>query len=195
MATKKPVDTDVFSDMEEDAPDARAPRSTERLDDRVTARRKSTADVRGLSKAELITKFRTEMFNNVLPSVPEIPDFHLCWLSSTNQYDSIAHREALGYERVKPEDLPGMDHITISQGAFAGCIGLNELVLFKLPLDLWHEYMRIAHDERPRESEERIREIVNYARNAAQEGGGDVYLSGGTQELMTTRTRVPHFTE
>lgn len=190
---KKPQES-VFEDMEADT-DERAPRASERTDERTADRRRSVSDVRGLSKAELIAKFRTEMFNNVLPSVPEIAGYHLCWLSTSNQYDSIPHRESLGYERVKPEDLPGMDHITITQGAFGGCIGLNELVLFKLPIDLWHEYMRIAHDERPYESEERVREIVNYARNAAQEGGGDVYLSGGTQEMMSTRRRTPTFTE
>lgn len=184
----------IFEDMEHDA-DERAPRASARLDERTTDRRRSTADVRGLSKAEMIAKFRTEMYSNVLPTMPEIQGYHLCWLSTTNQYDPIAHRESLGYERVRPEDLPGMDHVTLSQGPFAGCIGLNELVLFKLPIDMWHEYMRIAHDERPYESEERVREIVNYARNAAQEGGGDVYLSSGTNELMTTRRRVPTFTE
>lgn len=189
MAKQKPLDSAVFEDMEDDS--GRSAHTDERTSDR----RRSAADVRGLSKAELIAKFRTEMFNNVLPAVPEIPGWHLCWLSTTNQYDSISHRESLGYERVKPEDLPGMDHITLAQGNFSGCIGLNELVLFKIPLDLWHEYMRIAHDERPYESEERVREIVNYARNAAQEGGGDVYLSSGTQDLMTTRKRAPNFTE
>lgn len=151
--------------------------------------RKSHSDERGLSKAEMIARFRTEMFNNVLPNPPELEGYHCCWLSTTNQYDPIAHREAMGYERVRPEEMPGMQHITIDQGPFAGCIGHKEMVLFKLPNDLYQAYMKIAHHERPYEQEERVRETARYVQEMAREGGGQVYLGDGTSEFVNTRLR------
>lgn len=183
---------DVEMSMESDSGE-RLARDNDR-GSRESERRQTTNATRGLTKSELIAKFRSEMFNNVLPETPQIPGYHLCWLSTTNAYDSIQHREALGYERVKPEDLPGLDHITLTQGSFVGCIGLNELVLFKVPMDLWREYMSIAHHERPFGEEEKIRDAVRYVQETAREGGGDVYLGNGTSEIGRSR-RQPTFNE
>jgi hypothetical protein len=165
-------------------------RTNERHDQTKAAEaRKTHSDARGLSKAEMIARFRTEMFHNVLPQPPEIPGYHCCWLSTTNQYDPIAHREAMGYERVTPEEMPGMQHITIDSGQFAGCIGHKEMVLFKLPIDLYQEYMKIAHHERPYEQEERVRETARYIQETAREGGAAVYLGDGTSEFINARQR------
>lgn len=185
-----PMSTDETSPQEprESMDTARAGRGTET--------RESVTSARGPSRAELIAKFRSEMFNNVLPETPDIPGYHLCWLSTTNAYDAISHRETLGYERVKPEDLPGMEHITLTQGHFSGCIGLNEMVLYKLPIDLWHEFMNIAHHERPFGEEDKIREAVRYVQEQARDGGGDVYLGNGTNEILNARNRrAPTFSE
>lgn len=160
------------------------------------AKRTKIADERGLSREQMIAKFRNEMFANVMPTLPDIPGYHLCWLSTTNQYDSLAHREAIGYERVKPEDLPGFDHITIASGPYAGCIGLNELILAKIPVDIWHEYMKIAHDERPYAEEEKIREVVKYMQDKMVDGGAqEPYLGDGFRDIMTTRRRQASFEE
>lgn len=172
-------------------------RTNERAEDsRDADKRPSIPETRGLSKAELIARFRTEMFNNVLPALPDMPGYHLCWVSTTNQNDTVNHRETMGYERVKPEDLPGMEHITLTQGNFAGCIGMNEMVAMKLPTDLYQEYMRINHHERPYSEEEKIRETVRYLKDQAQDGGASVYLGDGTNEMFNSRLRrEPTFSE
>jgi len=175
----------------------RSGRTAEKYENTKAAdQRKPHSDERGLSKAEMIARFRTEMFNNVLPQPPEIPGYHCCWLSTTNQYDPIAHREAMGYERVTPEEMPGLQHITIDQGQFAGCIGHKEMVLFKLPSDLYQAYMKVAHHERPYEQEERVRDTARYVKEMAREGGADVYLGDGTADFLNARQRrEPTFTE
>jgi hypothetical protein len=159
-------------------------------------KRKPVTDERGPTEEQLAAKFRLQMYNNALPELSEIPGYHLCWLSTTNKYDSIASREAMGYERVKPEEMPGMDHITVKTGMFAGCIGHEEMVLFKLPMSLWQQYMTIAHHERPWDEEERIRDVARYVKDIAQDGGGDVYLGDGTREILNSRKpRNPTFSE
>lgn len=185
--------TDASAKIIEQAREGRASRHDT---SREAGKRESVGDARGLTKAQLTAKFRTEMYSNALPSTPDIPGFHVCWLSTTNKYDSISHRESMGYERVKPEDCPGFEHVTATQGLFAGCVCHEEMVLFKLPLDLWQEYMRIAHHERPYDEEERIRDIARYLKDTTREGGSDVYLGSGTQELINSRNdREPTFQE
>ncbi len=146
--------------------------------------RRPTSETRGLSKSDRIARFRTEMYNNVLPTLPDIPGFHVCWLSTTNSSDSVQRRESQGYERIRPDEMPGFEHITLNSGPSAGYIGLNEMVAAKLPLDMWEEYMHISHHERPLDQEEKLRDTVRFIQQAAQEGGAQVYLGDGTQELM-----------
>ena len=166
---------------------------------RVAEKREPISESRGLTPEQYAARFRTQMYNNALPQIPEIPGYHTCWLSTTNKYDSIASREAQGYTPVKPEELKGFgsfDHIVVKDGRFAGTIGHEEMVLYKLPLDLFHEYMAIAHNERPFEEEEKVRDVARYLKDVARDGGSDVYLGDGTQELLNARRpRTPTFSE
>jgi len=59
------------------------------------------------SNRERIEAFRDRWQNTALPDIPEglLPGFHLCWLSTTNNYDSIDKRMALGYEPVKASGI------------------------------------------------------------------------------------------
>lgn len=148
------------------------------------------------TREELRARFRAEMYASALPSLPPIPGYHTCWVSTTNVYDTPARRESQGYTRVKPEDMPGMDHITVTQGAFMGCIGLNELIAMKVPHEVWQDYMTIAHHEQPYGEEEKVRETVRFIQETAREGGGDVYLGNGTNDLVNARrNRTPTFSE
>lgn len=181
-----------------DFPDARELRSSaaRHSDTREAAARESLLGERGRSKAEMIRAFATEMYNNILPETPKIEGYHTCWVSTTNASDTPQRRESHGYERVHPEDIPGYDHITLTQGIFVGCIGLNEMILMKLPIDLWHTFMKIAHADRPFEQEDRVRDAVRYVQEIAREGGGDVYLGNGTNEILGgSRRRTPTFSE
>ena len=165
---------------------------------RVAEKRDPVSEARGLTKEQLAARFRVQMYNNALPQFPPdiIKGYHLCWLSTTNKYDSIPSREAMGYERVLPEELPGFDHITVKEGRFIGCVGHEEMVLFKLPTDLWEQYMTIAHHDRPFDEEDKVRDVARYLKDVARDGGSDVYLGDGTQELLNQRkTRTPTFSE
>jgi hypothetical protein len=204
----------VFDDTEGDLPGEVAPPPTPRqintdLPDvrelrasagrheqsRESMRRETIVEDGARSRADYIKAFAMEMYNNILPETPKIPGYHTCWVSTTNASDTPQRREAHGYERVRPEDLPGYDHICLTQGVFAGCIGLNEMILMKLPVDLWHAYMKISHEDRPYEQENTVRDVVRYLQETARDGGGDVYLGAGTDALMRGQRRSPTFSE
>jgi len=69
---------------------------------------RSAPEEKFVSSEERRRMFRSEWLQEALPTPPEIPGYHLCWLSSTNQYDPIHKRMRLGYEPVKPKNYPAL---------------------------------------------------------------------------------------
>ena len=159
----------------------------DRLADRVqeTKERIAASDPENKSKRERAEAFRDKWQNSALPDLPQniIPGFHLCWLSTTNNYDSIDKRMALGYEPVKASDLgKGFEGLgKMSSGKFEGCVSCNEMVLFKLPEEIYQEVMKMLHLEDPLAHQQNITANV---RSSAQEGkGGRSILEGGILDM------------
>lgn len=98
-----------------------------------------------------------EWTQSALPNVPEIPGWHLCWLSTTNSYDSIDKRMRLGYVPVKADELPGFENYRVKAGEQTGFIACNEMVLYKLPMDVYQDVMAQMHHEAPLEEANKIR--------------------------------------
>lgn len=159
----------------------------DRMADRVqeVLERSTTASPDDIARRERLDAFRDKWANSALPDIPAgtIPGFHLCWLSTTNTYDSIDKRIALGYEPVKAEEL-GNGFGTLgkmSSGKFEGCVSCNEMILFKLPEDIYQEVMRMLHLEDPLEHQKNITASV---RDTAQGNkGGRSVLEGGLLEM------------
>ena len=159
----------------------------DRLLDRVqeTKERIVDEDPEKKSMRERLEAFRDRWQNSALPELPAgvLPGWHLCWLSTTNTYDSIDKRMALGYEPVKASDLgKGFEGLgKMSSGKFEGCVSCNEMVLFKLPEEIYQEVMRMMHLEDPLDHQ---RNITDQVRSTAQEGkGGRSILEGGVLEM------------
>jgi len=120
---------------------------------------------RELTDDERLEEFRLSHFQSALPDIPPIDGYHVCWLTTENPRDPIHARLRMGYEPIKAEDIPGWDHASLKTGEWAGCIGVNEMIAFKLPLRLYEAYMREAHHEQPLMEEE----ALNAARKQAEE--------------------------
>jgi hypothetical protein len=161
------------------------------LDDRMAERaqevieRSMNADPDDIARRERLDAFRDKWQNSALPDIPAgtLPGMHLCWLSTTNTYDSIDKRMALGYEPVKAAELgKGFEGLgKMNSGKFEGCISCNEMVLFKLPEDVYQEVMRMLHLEDPLEHQ---RNITAQVRETAQDRkGGRSMLEGGLLEM------------
>ena len=166
----------------------------DRLADRVeeTKERMLATDPDAKSKRERAEAFRDKWANSALPDLPEgiIPGMHLCWLSTTNNYDSIDKRMALGYEPVKASDLgKGFEGLgKMSSGKFEGCISCNEMVLFKLPEEIYQEVMRMMHLEDPLAHQQNITAQV---RSSAQEGkGGRSIMEQGILEMEKEQAKA-----
>ncbi len=115
-------------------------------------------DGTALSIAERRKMLREEMGQEILPTPPKVAGWHFCWLSTTNNADPIYKRVRLGYEPVKASELQGFaTQHQINGGEFDGCVACNEMILFKIPEELYQEIMLINHHEKPLEEEQMIR--------------------------------------
>ena len=110
-----------------------------------------------ISAQERRKMWSEEWTQSALPKLPNVDGWHLCWLSTTNSYDSIDKRIRLGYVPVKSEELPGYEDYKIKSGEYVGYISCNEMLLFKLPMDIFQEVMTYQHHDKPREEADKIR--------------------------------------
>jgi hypothetical protein len=109
-----------------------------------------------ISKQERRRMWSDEWTQSALPKVPDIPGWHLCWLSTTNGYDSIDKRMRLGYVPVKADELPGFDNYRVKAGEDIGFIACNEMRLYKLPMEIYQEVMTQMHHEAPNEEQDKV---------------------------------------
>jgi hypothetical protein len=109
-----------------------------------------------ISKQERRKMWSDEWTQSALPKVPEIPGWHLCWLSTTNGYDSIDKRMRLGYVPVKADELPGFDNYRVKAGEDVGFIACNEMRLYKLPMEVYQEVMTQMHHDAPNEESDKV---------------------------------------
>lgn len=147
-------------------------------------------DGTALSLEERRRMMRSEWNQEVLPTPPENPGWHYCWLSTTNSADPIYKRMQKGYEPVKASEIPGFNQFKADGGEFEGCIACNEMVLFKLPEELYQDYMTYLHYELPNEEEQMLRANATAAVNGKDSNGRDL---GELEGFTENRVRPPTF--
>jgi len=123
---------------------------------------------RELTDDERFEAFRATFYQSQLSDIPPIPGYHTCWLTTTNPRDSIQSRIRLGYELIRPEEIPGFQFSTIASGDYAGVIGVNEMVAAKIPERLYRMYMKHAHSERPNQQVEAMNAVRDAIREEAE---------------------------
>ena len=134
-----------------------------------------------------------EWTQSALPKLPEFNGWHLCWLSTSNSYDSIDKRIRLGYVPVKSEELPGYEDYRVKAGEHVGYISCNEMLLFKLPMDVYQEIMMHMHHEMPQEEAEKIRVQVEQLQGARDSNGKSLVGVEG-EGMMGNFDRQPNRT-
>ncbi len=176
----------------------------ERLSKQTVSRRPSRASQnrqvtqnRNQTDADRLELFRMAHAQAALPDLPPIPGFHVCWLTSTNSKDSLAFRRRLGYEPIKPEELVGFGEFAVGQGGTVdGLVHVNEMVAFKLPLDIYNQYMQENHHYAPAREDEKLTDAAQQAKEHLQRKTGKaVELGDGVDMLETMASiKVPDFT-
>ena len=110
-----------------------------------------------ISSEEKRRMFRNEWIQEALPTPPEIPGFHLCWLSTNNQYDPIHKRLRMGYTAVRADEMPGFENYRVKAGEQEGFIACNEMMLYKLPEEVYQDIMAEMHHHAPMDEQEKIK--------------------------------------
>ena len=100
---------------------------------------------------------RSEFTQQVLPNMPDIPGFHLCWLASNNQYDPLHRRFQMGYMPVDASEMPGYEMYKVKDGENTGKIMCNEMLLCKMPMDIYQDIMAENHHWLPMDESEKIK--------------------------------------
>ena len=96
-------------------------------------------------------------------------------------------RMRLGYEPIKPEDIPGWEYVTLKTGDWEGFIGVNEMLAFKLPMSLYESYMKEAHHDAPNREEEKLQDTATYMAQQARSLKSRIELEEGNAELGVKR--------
>lgn len=149
---------------------------------------------RVISDNDRLRMFQNQLFNDALPDLPTIPGWHLCWLTTTNTRDSIHRRMQLGYEPVRPEEVPGMEYATQKTGEWAGMIGVNEMLAFKLPMSLYEMFMQEAHHDAPNREEGKLSDTADFIRNQGARDNVEIYEEEGYSDLRHSAPRRGVFT-
>jgi hypothetical protein len=135
-----------------------------------------------------------EWTQSALPKVPDMPGWHLCWLSTTNSYDSIDKRIRLGYVPVRADELPGFENFKVKAGEDVGFIACNEMRLYKIPMDVYQDVMLQMHHERPMEEADKIRVQVENLQGARDSRGRSLgQVEGEGFGDMDRNVKIPVF--
>lgn len=154
---------------------------------------RQVAENREVSEDDRLEMFRAQLFNDALPDLPEMPGYHVCWLTTTNPRDPIHRRIQLGYEPIKAAEVPGMEFASIKTGEWSGLIGVNEMIAFKLPESLYQKFMQEAHHDAPLREENKLAETAEIMRQQAEGSGSTLYEVDGLVEMRDQNPRYGIF--
>jgi|TARA_R110000868_G_scaffold225126_2_gene477368 hypothetical protein len=156
---------------------------------------RAVTERRDISDDDRLQMFQQALFNDALPDLPNLPGYHLCWLTTTNTRDPIHRRMQLGYEPVKPEEVPGMQYATLKTGEWSGFIAVNEMLAFKLPMSLYQRFMQEAHHDAPLREEQSLADQSDAIREQLMRSGSNVTEGDGLSELRQSNPARGVFTD
>lgn len=182
MTTKKITDGDSRINRTANAPQARASRSSADAD-------RVIKDGNTLTAEERRRLLREEAVQEILPKLPEIPGYHVCWLTTTNATDSLFKRYRLGYSLIRASEVPGYEQWEAKGGEYDGVIACNEMLAAKIPYQTYIDLMTIYHHDIPNEEEASIREKLKSKVMADTKGNNVEFIEEGEfAELGAPRT-------
>ena len=164
-----------------------AGRQSREVEDRKVSENRSVTD------DDRLEMFRAQLFNDALPDLPDMPGYHVCWLTTTNPRDPIHRRIQLGYEPIKAAEVPGMEFASVKTGEWSGLIGVNEMIAFKLPTSLYQRFMQEAHHDAPLREENKLAETAEIMRQQAEGSGSTLFEGDGLQEMREHNPRIGLF--
>lgn len=146
---------------------------------------RSTLQNRELTDEEFMRRMRDTQGGTLMPYVPAIPDYHVCWAVANLSTSGGCFTQYLdrGYTFVEPEEVPGFIYEDVQDrgDACEGKIRHKELVLVKLPERQYQILMQHFHHSEPLRTERGI--LEDFKRNAAQHESEITDIDPGTKAL------------
>lgn len=171
--------------MANDRFDRKTVSQTPSRDSREAEDRPQTED-RVATDEERLEQYRLSVYSNALPVLPELPGYHVCYLTTTNPRDTIEGRMALGYQPIKPSDYPAGTFVTpIKGGVWDGFVGYHEMIAAKIPMKLYQMYMKESHFDAPNREEQKLVAQAEQMREQARAMGAHVQEGTGLAELRS----------
>jgi hypothetical protein len=146
-----------------------------------------------VSSEERRKMWKDEWTQSALPNVPELRGWHVCWLSTTNSYDSIDKRIRLGYTPVKAEEIPGFENYRVKAGEHTGYIACNEMLLFKIPEETYQAIMAHFHHDMPLEEATKIKVQAEQIVGRDSNGKSLGQIEGDGLSNLDKPIPAPHF--
>src|SRR5579859_2617087 len=127
--------------------------------DRLSLDRSTTEDREKTDKVRISERqAMLRATDTLLPTPPDMPGYHLIWLTTANNKDTVENRQRFGYELVKRAELPNFALNSQKSGEITDDrIMINEMVLAKIREDLWKEDMTYLHHTQPNEQIRNLR--------------------------------------
>ena len=86
-----------------------------------------------------------------------------------------------------------MAHAAIKTGEYAGMLGVNEMLAFKLPMSLYQKFMQEAHHDAPLREENKLAETAQMMREQAARAGAKLIEGDGMTEMYEPAPPTPVF--
>lgn len=154
------------------------------------------ADDPDLLEEERLELFLETQHQTVLPNLPPMDGFHVCWLTTSNPRDSIQWRQSIGYELLTVEQCPQWRGIPGQIGGLHGCVCINEMVAARIPISLYNKLMKMVGHYLPLKEEEKLRANTQLLAQRARDRQIQVQEGDGTADIVQRAERpIPVFTE
>lgn len=152
------------------------------------------SDNSDLSDDDRVRMFEESLVQSVLPDIPPIKGFHVCWLTESNQRDSIARRERMGYSPVLRSELRGWHGGNMKTAEVTDdYVRINEMIAYKIPLGLYNRFMRLVHHDMPLQEEGKLRAKLDELKQASESAGARLEEGDGMAELGKRVRPMPEF--
>jgi hypothetical protein len=99
----------------------------------------------------------------------------------------------MGYEAVKADEIKGFDAYRVKSGEHVGLVSCNEMILYKLPMDVYQEIMAEMHHHAPLDEQEKIRVQQEQLLNARDSKGKSLVQIEGPGMNFDQIARTPMF--
>jgi hypothetical protein len=180
-------------------PQGRRPRarqmSDERFDDERGLNEREIAEDRDYDEDDRLELFLETQHQTVLPNLPVMDGYHVCWLTTSNPRDSISWRISIGYQLIRVEECPGWEGIGSQVGNYGGVVGVNEMLAARIRLTLYNKLMAAVGHALPLREEEKLRANSRLLRERAIQRGIEVQEGDGTANIVQRAGPMPVFTE